>query len=167
MLKKTYPKLIHDFNRWIPKIFDFTEFIVKQGHLPYPRHKEKGIKVFYHYPCHSLNELDIKEEPIQLLKSLGYFPVIEKEPFTCCGFCGVFSFRNPELSHHLWMKKLKKTTESGTSIVVTDCPGCLFQLRSGLKRENEGFKVYHSSELYALEIKLQSHSSKDFHEKRT
>jgi hypothetical protein len=32
-------------------------------------------------------------------------------------------------------------------LVATDCPGCLFQLRSGLKTEAKHVRVYHTAEI--------------------
>lgn len=148
-LRKTYPELLGEASRWTDKIFDFTEFMVRMGLLPSADGKTTERQVFYHHPCHTLNELKIREEPLKLLAALGYTPREETEPFSCCGFCGVFSLRNPEIAAHLWDKKKKKILQAGVSLIATDCPGCIFQLRANLKGEGDGFQVSHTAELIA------------------
>ena len=153
ILKKLYPEIDPTFSRWADKIFDYTEFMVKKGLLP---KKKKGIHkgaVYYHYPCHYLNSLKLKDEPKKMLRSLSYDLKEEEEPFTCCGFCGVFSLKNPEISIRMWEKKRKSIMKSGAGIVATDCPGCLFQLRSNLKKESRAFNIFHSAELFDRETK--------------
>ena len=149
MLKKTYPEIDAKSSQWIDKIFDFTEFMAKKGYFPDAANSSKKKDVFYHYSCHYLNELKLKEEPKKILQALGFKPKEELEPFTCCGFCGVFSLKNPEISAHMWQKKKQKILENETDLVATDCPGCLFQLRANLKREGNSLKIFHTAELYA------------------
>lgn len=149
MLRKIYPRLEQKFLRWKDKIFDFTEFVLKKGCLPEKRSFSSPKKVFYHYPCHSLNELNMKEDPIRFLEALGFNPKTEEEPYACCGFCGVFSLKNPEISARLWEKKKQKIVKTEASLIATDCPGCLFQLRSGLKKEERDAGIFHTAELFA------------------
>jgi iron-sulfur cluster protein len=147
-LKKTYSELLPEASRWQGKIFDFTEFMVNKG-LSLEIEASPKDSVFYHYPCHLVNDLKLKDEPPKLLKALGYKPEMESEPYTCCGFCGVFSIRNPELSEHFWKNKREKLLASQSPLVATDCPGCLFQLRAHLKAEESEKRVYHTAELIA------------------
>jgi L-lactate dehydrogenase complex protein LldF len=149
ILKKLYPELEANSSRWQDKIFDFTEFMVKKGLFPEVKKPPKKEKVFYHYPCHYLNALKLKDEPKKILQALAFDPAEEEEPFTCCGFCGVFSLKNPEISASMWEKKKKKILKSDASLVATDCPGCLFQLRANLGEAGHLPKIYHTAELYA------------------
>lgn len=148
VLKRIYPQIKTTSSRWGDKIFDFTEFMVKKGLIP---KKEKALKeaVFYHYPCHYLNVLKLKDEPKKILQAIGLNPIEEEEPFACCGFCGVFSLKNPEISAKMWEKKERKILKSGAELIATDCPGCLFQLRSNLKNKSKAFKIFHTAELCA------------------
>jgi iron-sulfur cluster protein len=149
LLKKLYPELEPNSSRWREKIFDFTEFMAKKGLFPETKKALKKEEVFYHYPCHYLNALKLKDEPKIILQALALNPTEEQEPFTCCGFCGVFSLKNPEISASMWEKKKKKILKSEVSLVATDCPGCLFQLRANLGKESHSFKIFHTAELYA------------------
>jgi L-lactate dehydrogenase complex protein LldF len=155
MFKKNYPKIYPESSIWTDKIFDFSEFVVKKGLLPESDIIKGSPKIFYHYPCHYLNELDLKEVPLKLLTSLGFDPVFEEPPFSCCGFCGVFSFKNPEISARMWERKNEKIKKSETTMIATDCPGCLFQLRSHLSDREKALKVFHTAELFALRLERE------------
>jgi iron-sulfur cluster protein len=152
LLKKEYPRLLPEFSVWTEKIFDFTDFMVKQRLLLEKKTTESSSDVFYHYPCHYLNDLGLREEPLKLLSDLGFNPIQEEEPFTCCGFCGIFAFKNPEISAHLWEKKRRKIEKAKVSSIATDCPGCLLQLKSNLKGVNFPFEVFHTAELVARRL---------------
>jgi Fe-S oxidoreductase len=82
--------------------------------------------------------------------------VLEEEPFSCCGFCGIFAFRNPEISAHLWKKKFRKIEKAAASLIATDCPGCLLQLRSHLKGKNLVCEVFHTAELFSRKLEEKS-----------
>lgn len=148
ILKRLYPRIDSRSSLWIDKIFDSTEFMVKQGLLPEKKTTGKQKNVYYHYPCHYLHALKLKDEPKKMLEALDFKLKEEKEPYTCCGFCGVFSIKNPEVSARMWNAKKKKILKSGAELIATDCPGCLLQLRANLKEEKPPFKIYHSAELY-------------------
>ncbi len=148
MLRKAYPQLDPEFSRWTDKIYDFTEFVSKRETLEGQIKPDQPEEILYHYPCHTLNENRMKQEPQKVLKALGFSPKLEEEPYSCCGFCGVFSLKNPEISSHIWKKKKKKIEKSQTPLVATDCPGCLFQLRTGLREKGKSPRVFHTAELF-------------------
>jgi len=59
----------------------------------------------------------------------------------CCGFGGVFSFQNPDISRDLMDKRVDAYRETGADAVVTACPGCMMQLSAADR------KVHHVIEL--------------------
>ena len=148
MLREKYKLLLGEEIEF--KIYDFTEFLLKF-------HSEKDLKdfilqtekrIFYHYPCH-YSSIFPDGEPVGFLKAMGYKVVEEKEPVACCGFSGIFSFKNPEISERIWQKKEKKILNSKPDIVVTNCPGCIFQIESHLKKTNPDIKILHFSQLFS------------------
>jgi iron-sulfur cluster protein len=155
ILKNLYPQLVPSSSRWSEKVFDFTEFMVKKGLRPETKTPLKE-KAFYHYPCHYLNALKLKDEPKRILQDLGFSLEEEEEPIACCGFCGVFSLKNPEVSAALWEKKKKKILKSEASLIATDCPGCLFQLKSSLQGKDRDFKIFHTAELFCQAVERDS-----------
>jgi len=156
VLKKLYPELDEKAKVWAEKVYDFTEFTVKNGFLPKAEKRGAEGKVFYHYPCHYLNDLKLKDEPRELLENLGFEPWIEDEPYSCCGFCGVFSLRNPEIAAKFWEKKQKKIQTSGARLIATDCPGCVFQMKANLGKLGKNYKIVHTAELCAAAARKNS-----------
>ena len=148
LFKNLYPRLDPRGSRFAGKVQDFTAFMASKGHLPQARATDKK-EVYYHYPCHYLTELRLGDKPPELLRSLGFDLAEQKEPPACCGFCGVFSVKNPQISAHLWKNKKKDILKSGAPLVATDCPGCLFQLRSGLETEGRPIRSRHTAEIFA------------------
>ena len=107
----------------------------------------EGGKATYHAPCHLCRGLDVHDAPRELIAKAGmeYVPCAEEE--VCCGFGGTFSMKFPELSAELLRKKLDNVEATGASELYTDCPGCIMQLRGGLKRRGSSIKVRHVAEL--------------------
>jgi Fe-S oxidoreductase len=149
MLTKTYPELDPAFSPWIEKIYSFSDFLVTRGLLPDSENTDGKKDVFYHHPCHNLYDLKIKDEPLIVLRGSGYNPIEEEEPFSCCGFCGVFSLKNPDISSRIWQKKKDKILESPTRTIASDCPGCVFQLKASLKGDKDTYDIRHTAEFLA------------------
>ena len=146
IISRNYPKVDPRFKTWASRTFLFSDFLASKNLLPRLIETPQAGTVYYHYSCHLLNELKLKDLPEKILKSLGYEKKDEGEPYACCGFCGLFSLRNPELSRGLWERK-KKHLEKAPEIIVTDCPGCLFQIKSHLQKEGNTRKILHTAEL--------------------
>ena len=52
---------------------------------------------------------------------------------TCCGGGGGFEAVFPELSQILATNRAKELLDTGADMLVTQCPGCIMQLKEGLK----------------------------------
>jgi iron-sulfur cluster protein len=159
LLRDLYPKLDPGASRFTDRIQDFSAFMASKGYLPASPAAQKE-EVYYHYPCHLLTELKLGDKPPQLLRALGFGLAGSKEPSTCCGFCGVFSARNPRLGAHLWKKKKDEILSSGAPLVATDCPGCLLQIRSGLKAAGSSVRSQHTAEIFAEVLEKSGPSRK-------
>jgi iron-sulfur cluster protein len=160
MLKKTYPILLPDMEACGEKIYDFTEFVVKKGLIPEKFQEKPAKDIFYHYPCHYVNELGLREEPLKLLRSIGINPVVEEGPLTCCGFSGVFSFKNPLISTHIWGKKAAKLKKPKITTIASDCPGCVFQFKAYLEGEKDSYEVFHTAELFAQYMRHKNYGKR-------
>jgi Fe-S oxidoreductase len=146
-LKKVYPRLDPRADRFSARVQDFTAFMTSKGYRPKAKTSDKR-ELYYHYPCHYLTELKLEERPRELLGSLGFRLTEREEPPACCGFCGVFSVKNPGISEHLWKKKEKDIVRSRARLVATDCPGCLLQLRSGFAASDASVETRHTAEIF-------------------
>ena len=149
VLKNLYPELDPSAAMWAGKVRDFSEFMIERGFFPKEDKAAGRGEVFYHRPCHYVNDGELKDEPLALLRSLGYDLKTENEPPSCCGFCGVFSVKNPEIAAKLWKDKKNRIETSGPSLIATDCPGCIFQLQSGLAELEKKYTVKHTAEIVA------------------
>lgn len=156
-LKHAYPDLLKDTpdhyrtDIFASKVMDFTSFVYNKLGLRADDFVKSNEKVTYHSPCHMRN-MGITEEPRALLNmAADYVPAAEED--VCCGFGGTFSVKFPELSAEIGKKKLKNSEESGASLVVTDCPGCVMQIRGVATANDSPIKVEHISELLARQMK--------------
>ena len=107
---------------------------IKDRELRFPRE----VKVTYHDPCQLSRYLGLIEEPRRILKSIKGIELVEPdwthgEWSTCCGGGGGFEAVFPELSQILATNRARELAETGAQIIVTQCPGCIMQLKSGLK----------------------------------
>jgi hypothetical protein len=97
------------------------------------------VIVTYHDPCILSRYLCITEEPRQILRSIEgvVFNDVERckeEWSTCCGGGGGFEVIFPEISHTIAANRVEELLKTGASIICTSCPGCLIQLREGVKK---------------------------------
>ncbi len=130
------------------KIRDITEFLVEIAWTP-PGGVLSG-KVAYDEPCHLLHAQKISAPPKAVLQAI---PGIECVPLddadACCGSAGLYSVTQPELSKKVLARKIDAIRRSGADTVVTGNPGCIMQIRYGLKEAGLPVKVFHPVELLA------------------
>ena len=127
------------------KVMDFSSFL--EDVLDYQPDRAKPIRTAYHAPCHLCRGMGVWEAPRSLLRKAGveYIPNDEEE--TCCGLGGTYSVKFPEVSREIMAKKLEIWRESNVEQVVTDCPGCILQMRGSAKKRGDAFRILHTAEL--------------------
>ena len=159
-LKHNYAKLVMDkpalkikADEFASKVIDYSSFVRDVLKVEKKDYKEVATKATYHAPCHLCRGLDVHDAPRELIEIGGmeYQECTEEE--VCCGFGGTFSMKFPELSSELLNKKLSNVEETGAEVLLTDCPGCIMQLRGGLKMKGSAVKVRHIAEIMAENIK--------------
>lgn len=120
--------------------------------LRFPRE----VKVTYHDPCQLVRYLGLVEEPRQILRAINGIKLVETEwtngeCATCCGGGGGFEAVFPELSQILAVNRAKELLETGAKIIVTNCPGCVMQLKMGLKElKTTGVEVLDLAQIVAM-----------------
>jgi len=149
LLKQVYPEFEPEARLWKDKIHDLVSFLEASGLRLIPENSLTRGRLFYHPPCHLLARGLKIEERQSFLEKVGLRIEVEDGQKTCCGFCGVFSFRQPQVSGRLWLKKKEKIVSAAPEVIITECPGCLFQLRSGLAGEKGIKGIYHLAEIIA------------------
>ncbi len=129
-----------DFSK---KVMDLTEYLVKAGFKP--RQRTSAV-LTYHDPCHLARGQGITKQPRELLNAAGNF-VEMKGANVCCGGAGSFHLDYPDTAEKILAKKQRNIEESGASLVVTDCPGCLIQLSKAANASGGRFKAVHISQV--------------------
>ncbi len=118
---------------------------------------ETSIKATYHDPCHLRKAQKIVKEPRALLDiaSGGNFAEMQK-PEACCGLGGTYTLAQMELSKSIQKKKIDDALQTEANCIVTSCPGCVLQLRDGVRRSAkigaEKTKVKHIIQVLADSI---------------
>jgi iron-sulfur cluster protein len=162
-IKENYPKLLADepglavlARQLADKVIDFSSFMVDVLGVEPETFAASGRKVAYHSPCHLCRGLSVTREPRELLKRAGVEYVEARDEDVCCGFGGSFSMEFPMISGELLKRKLDNVEATGAEVLVTDCPGCVLQLRGGMQKRGGGIKVKHIAEVVAEELKKKS-----------
>ncbi len=152
-LKNHVPNLVKDYDRdaageFADKVMVFSQFInqvLGVDALKPGTHDTR--KTAFHSPCHLCRGLGIKEDPKRVIAQSGHEYVRTDEEETCCGFGGSFSANFPSVSKEILTRKLDDVEKSGADLLVTECPGCVLQLRGGALRQNRAIEVKHISEI--------------------
>jgi len=157
-LKENYSKLLADDPAWAGRtrsftlrVIDFSSFVMHVLKVSPQEFAAGGKKVAYHAPCHLCRGLKVTEEPRNLLRTAGLEYVPAKDEDVCCGFGGSYSIQFPELSAELLNRKLDNVEETEAELLVTDCPGCVLQLRGGMDKRGGRVRVKHIAEAVAEE----------------
>lgn len=159
-IKENFPKLLTkrgevpaDVQAVADKLIDFSSFMNDVVKVKADDFMNLGRKVTYHYPCHLVRGLDVTEAPMALLEKAGVNFVKCNESQVCCGFSGSFSVDFPLISKNLLTHKLDNVEATGATTLVTDCPGCVLQLKGGVKARGMNVTVKHMAELLLEEKK--------------
>jgi hypothetical protein len=122
--------------------------------LTYP----SQVKVTYHDPCQLSRTMKLIEEPRKILRAIKNIEFVEPkftsgDCSTCCGGGGGFEAVFPEMSQILATNRAKELVDTGAEIIVTQCPGCIMQLKTGLKElKNNNVEVLDLAQILAMSM---------------
>ncbi|PKN09081.1 MAG: (Fe-S)-binding protein [Deltaproteobacteria bacterium HGW-Deltaproteobacteria-8] len=147
------PKLAVKVQQFADRVIDFSSFVHDVLKVEASEFRADGKTATYHAPCHLCRGLGVTEAPRELIHTGGltYLPADEED--VCCGFGGTYSMKFPELSAELLKKKLANVERTGAELLLTDCPGCIMQLRGGLEAKGSRLQVQHVAEALAERLK--------------
>ncbi|MDR3204029.1 MAG: LUD domain-containing protein [Deltaproteobacteria bacterium] len=146
------PNLTEKAKSFLSKIVDFSSLIKNVLKLSADDFKNSGLKVAYHSPCHLCRGLGVTKEPRELIAAAGQY-VLTLDEDVCCGFGGTYSIKFPEISASLMATKLSGVEQSGAELLVTDCPGCVMQLKGGEEKRGRKIEVEHLSQFLVKHLK--------------
>jgi len=157
-IKHGYPKLLEnsplkaELEQFLSRIIDFSSFTRDVLGLKEDDFNKSSETVTYHAPCHLCRGMGVRQQPLALLAdAANYLPADEAD--TCCGFGGSYSVKFPEVSAQMIERKLKNFADTGAETLVTDCPGCVMQLRGGAETRKMPIKVEHMAEFLGRHAK--------------
>lgn len=155
MIINHYPKLFSDetadeamkeqAERLAAKTHELTSFLVHSS-SPKTGKATATSSLGYHHSCSCLRELNIKDEPLQLLQRRCR---IDAKPLkeTCCGFGGVFCIKYPRISTRMADDKLNEALNLGVTTLTSADMGCLVQLAGRARKCRHPLSFYHISEV--------------------
>ena len=107
-------------------------------------------RLTWHDACHGLRDLNLRNEPRQLIRNVRGAEFVELENSdACCGFGGTFSVKYPEISVAIVDQKIEAIERSGVQAVVSGDASCLMQIGGRLSRKGSNVRVLHLAELLA------------------
>ena len=126
------------------KVVDLTEFLVGIDFgVPGPERRGASLgpdqpspsPVTYHDACHLAHAQRITKAPRELARAAAGSDFVElAESDVCCGSAGSYNLTEPEMAERLQKRKTEKILQSGAKLVVTTNPGCILQIRAGLRK---------------------------------
>jgi Fe-S oxidoreductase len=153
-LKEDFPRLLTGTDcegkalALAAKVRDFSDFSLNTLCLEPSR---VSTRVTYHDPCHQIRGTGGGAASRELLSRSGVELVEMPESDVCCGFAGSYSMKLPDISASILARKLANIESVESEMVVTDCPGCIMQIRGGLEKRGSNISVCHTSEMFNAE----------------
>jgi L-lactate dehydrogenase complex protein LldE len=111
-----------------------------------------NYRVGYHASCHLSRDLDVKSQPLELLRHVEGLELIEDRwEAECCGFGGVFSAKYPELSRAMADRRAGQLTEGEAQYITGADDSCLQHISQAFKRAGSMVKTIHIARILASE----------------
>ena len=157
-IKVFYQDLFHDepatlqqVQQLAPRVYEFSQFLVDVLQVQDVDAGQTG-SVTYHPSCHLLREMEVRDQPLKLLSSLGGLELKDlPQAEVCCGFGGTFTIKYPHISEEMLADKIKSVDASGAETLVSCDMGCLMHIEGGLSRRGSTVQVRHLAQMLDAE----------------
>ena len=140
--------LIEDYGRdW--KVYDFAQIVFEEGENS--RFKGANERLTFHVPCHSYTAMKVNPSVFYgVMERVEGAEVAKAEKAqSCCGFAGLWSIKNPKLSEKVQREKMEDFKETKADFILTTCPGCVLQLRDGVRKFGNPQEAIHLADYLA------------------
>jgi L-lactate dehydrogenase complex protein LldE len=155
MVRKFYPELLKESAMRDEAIavgqrtYELSEFLVKVAGV-----SDVGASfphtVTYHASCHGLRELNLREEPLQLLRAVKGLKLVDMpRAEECCGFGGTFATKFASISAAMGQSKVENVAASGAEYVTAIDPSCLMHVQGMLGTNKLSAKAIHLASILA------------------
>ena len=129
------------------RVYEFSEFLVNVLGVEEVASGCPGT-VTYHPSCHLLREMEVREQPLTLLRHVRDLELKDlPKGETCCGFGGTFSVKFPHISEAMLSDKVENIMSTGAEAVVSCDMGCLMNIEGALSRRGSSVRVRHLAQV--------------------
>jgi glycolate oxidase iron-sulfur subunit len=130
------------------RVIELSEYL--QGRVTgQVRIGDRQARVALQDSCHLRNGLDVWREPRALLSSVAEYVELPGAA-RCCGAAGTYALVRPRDSRRVLDPKIDEIEAAGIDYVVAVNPGCLRQLRQGLRRRKSAVRALHIADILRL-----------------
>ena len=141
------PALLSEAEAFSRKVYEFSEFLTGVLGVEEAGVEGSGSAVF-HPGCHLLREMEVREAPQSLLRSISGLEMKEMpNAETCCGFGGSFSVKLPHISEGMLADKVASVRESGADTLVSCDMSCLMHIGGALRRQTPEVEIRHIAQV--------------------
>ena len=131
---------------------DISEFVAELE--PRAARHPIPLKVAYHDSCHLQHAQSLRMQPRVVLGKIPELQLLEvAEAPLCCGSAGIYNLVRPGPAKELGDRKVRNVLATTPDIVASGNPGCLLQLRSGIRLAGSQVPVVHTVELIDASIR--------------
>jgi L-lactate dehydrogenase complex protein LldE len=160
MVRNYYPVLFQDHPREksaiqvSKRVFEFSEFLSRENLTARISGTFSG-RVGFHNSCHSYRELGVKTEPLDILKRISGYELVELpgEP-VCCGFGGLFSFKFDYVAAAMALNRVDMFRSQNVDTIISNDPGCIMHMRQEIKAEKINMQLLHLTEFLVQSMRL-------------
>jgi len=130
------------------KVRDITELLAE---IPLKQPAEEvRERVTYHEACHLCHAQGVSRQPREVLWAIPGMDLVEmREATWCCGSAGVYNLTHADRAQKILERKLGNIASSGAATVAVGNPGCLLQLKAGVREAGLDVEVVHPVDLLA------------------
>jgi len=141
--------LAHHLGR--DRVAELSDYLDRTGHRPTGEVRVAGrrARVTLQDSCHLRNGLGVTRPPRELIAAVADYVELPGAG-DCCGAAGTYSLLRPSDSRAVLAPKTAAIEAADVDYIVALNPGCLRQLRQGLRRARSTVKAIHLAELLAM-----------------
>lgn len=152
MMHKHYPELFEgepdhqEACNLANRIYELTDFLLNVVDINL---EDNGapLKVTWHASCHSQREMNVRDQPKELIKRLKNIEFIElKREKECCGFGGTFAVKHPEISAAMVADKVEDVEATGAAKLLTGDCGCMMNITGHMEHTSSTVSGQHIAE---------------------
>jgi glycolate oxidase iron-sulfur subunit len=133
---KRFSAFVKDINEFLASI----EFNAEMKPLP--------ITVTYQDSCHLAHGQKVRSAPRKLLESVPGLELREMQlSDLCCGSAGIYNVVHTSMAMSLLKQKMEYVNATEAGVIAASNPGCMLQLRAGVRKFGRGQRVAHVVEI--------------------